>query len=216
MLSDGHIDSHGRIDLYNKNEEYILYIKSVLENITNTRCHIYKKYDKRFNVFGYRLTTNSTPYFKKLRAIFYNEDGVKHITKYIADRIDFEALAHIWMCDGYMYHAINRQSNTIRNIGYFCLEGFPKEELDIFNKRLSELGIDARYDKVAWGRGYRLAISSYPLQRFIDNIIQYMLPCFMYKTILYYKSMWFVDSSLQSAEQYIRNYDSVEDIVRHS
>lgn len=216
MLSDGYIDRNGRLDLYNKNEEYILYVKSILENITRTRCKIYKKHDNRFNVDGYRLTTNCTPYFKKIRDIFYTDDCKKHITKYICDRLDYESLSHAWMCDGYMYNAFNRKANKIQNIGYFCLEGFPAEELNLFSDRLIKLGIESRLEKVDWGFGFRPKITSVSLQRFVDSIFQYIIPCFKYKTILYYKSSKYVDSNLQSAEQYIIYYDNIEDIVRHS
>jgi len=216
MLSDGYIDRNGRLDLYNKNEEYILFVKDVLEQITLVKCHIYEKYDARFDVYGYRLTTNVTPYFKKIRKIFYDENGVKRITKYIVDRLDFESLAHAWMCDGYMYHAMNRKENKVQNLGYFCLEGFPPEELSLFIKRLSKLSIESRLEKVDWGFGFRPKISSLFLQVFIDNIFQYVIPCFKYKTLLYYKSNKYLDSNLQSAEQYVIYYDNIEDIVRHS
>lgn len=216
MLSDGYIDRNGRLDLYNKNEDYVLYVKSILENITRTRCKVYKKYDKRFDVYGYRLTTNCTPYFKKMRDIFYMNDRKKHLSRYICDRLDFESLAHAWMCDGYMYNSVNRRENKIQNIGYFCLEGFPDVELNIFTERLLKLGIDSRLEKVAWGYGFRPKITAVSLQRFIDSIFQFIIPCFKYKTTLYYKSNKYLDSNLQSAEQYIVYYDNIEDIVRHS
>lgn len=216
MLSDGYVDKNGRFDLYNKNEEYILYIKSVLEQITLVKCNVYRKYDKRFDVYGYRLTTNTTPYFKKIRKIFYDENGIKRITKYIVDRLDFESLAHIWMCDGYMYHAINKRKNKIQNLGYLCLEGFSSKELDLLIKKLSKLNIESRLEKVDWGFGFRPKISAQSLQLFIDNIFQYIIPCFKYKTILYYKSKKYLDSNLQSAEQYVIIYNNIEDIVRHS
>jgi hypothetical protein len=215
LISDGHIDKNGRFDLYNKNEEYILFVKEVFENITNTRCKIYKKYDKRFNVFGYRLATNCTPYFKKLREIFYDEQGKKHLTKYIVSRIDFEALSHIWMCDGFLRHTPNHKKQKIQNLGFFCLESFPLEELKLLQNKLLSLGIESRFEVVPWGFKYRLKISAIPLQKFIDGIFQYIIPCFKYKTILYYKSMLYVDSNLQSAEQFIIFYDDIEDIVRH-
>jgi len=216
IISDGYIAQGGRIDLYNKNQEYILFVKNILENITRTRCSIYKKHDNRFNVDGYRITSNQNPYFKKIREIFYDQDGKKHLSKYIVDRIDFQCLAHIWMCDGYMYHAKNKNKNKIQNIGYLCLEGFQQKELEILINRLEKMGISSRLEKVDWGYGNRIKISGKSLQIFIDGIFQYIIPCFLYKTTLYYKSSVYLDSDLQSAEQYVKYYDDVEDIVRHS
>lgn len=216
ILSDGYIGKTGRLDLYNKNIEYIQSILPYINSITRTRCSIYEKMDSRFGSIGYRLTTNSTPYFKKFRDIFYSSDGRKHITKYIVDRLDFQSLAHIWMCDGYLFHAKDYKKQKIQNIGYFCLEGFPEIELLLFINRLKELGIESRLEKVAWGFGFRPKISGKSLQKFIDNIYKHIEPCFKYKTNLYYKSNLYLDSSLQSAEQYVRYYTRIEDIVRHS
>lgn len=215
IASDGYVDERSRLALYNKNEEYILHTKSILENITGIRCHIYKAHDSRFNVDGYRLTTNVSPYFKKIRKIFY-ETGRKKLTSYIVSRFDFETLAHIWMCDGYLLHHKNRKTNKIQNIGYFCLESFPKEELNKLIAKLSKMGIYSRLQKVRWGFGYRIKISGLALQKFIDDIIKYIIPCFEYKTLLYYKSRDYLDSNLQNTKQFIRIYNDIEDIVRHS
>lgn len=216
MLSDGYIDRNGRFDLYNKNLEYVEFVADIISNITRIKCHIYKKYDKRFDTTGYRLTTNSSPYFKKMREIFYNSGGRKTLTKYIVDRLDFESLAHAWMCDGYMFHAKNNKKNKVQNFGFYCLEGFDKNELVLFTNRLSVLGIESKIVPFPRGYGYRPRISGVDLQRFIDNIYQFIVPCFLYKTTLYYKSMKYIDSNLQSAEQYIKSYTCTDDIVRHS
>lgn len=216
ILSDGCIDQSRRFDLYNIHEEYVILISNYLNSITNTRTSIYKKYDKRFtDSIGYRLTTNGNKYFSKFREMFYT-NGRKTLTKYICDRLDFQALAHVWMCDGYMYHAKNPKENKIQNIGYFCLEGFPRDELQLFVNRLSELGINSRLEKVAWGFGFRPKISGIDLQKFVDKIYPYIIPCFQYKTFLYYKSSKYLDSDLQSAEQFVKYYERIEDIVRHS
>lgn len=215
ILSDGYIDKHGRFDLYNKYESYIDLINIYLDQLTRTRYTKYRKFDPRFNVHGYRTITNGTRYFKKFREIFYQDDK-KVLTKYICDRLDFQSLAHIWMCDGYLFHAKNKREDKIQNIGYFCLESFPRDQLDLFINRLKELGIESRLESVVWGYGYRPKISGKALQIFMDKIHHYITDEFKYKTILYYKSSKYLDSNLQSAEQYVQFYEHVEDIVRHS
>jgi len=125
-------------------------------------------------------------------------------------------MAHIWMCDGFLNHHKNKNTNKNQNIGYLCLESFPKEELNILIAKLSRMGICSRLQKVRWGFGYRIKISGTALQKLMDGIIKYIIPCFKYKTFLYYKSKEYLDSNLQNAEQFIRTYNDIEDIVRHS
>lgn len=214
ILSDGYVDKSRRFDLYNKNKEYVEYLNSYLLGITGIKTNLYTKYDERFDTTGFRIITNGSRYFAKFREIFYDVSGRKHLTSYICDRLDFQALAHIWMCDGYLFHAKNKKANKLQNIGYFCLESFTKDELGLFISRLSDLGINSRLETVPWGHGFRPKISGVDLQKFIDGIYKYIIPCFHYKTILYYKSTKYVDSNLQSAEQFVKYYKQVEDIVQ--
>lgn len=217
VASDGYI-SQGRFDLFTKSKGYCEYIKQVIENLPNIRTTMYYKKDNRKDSYGgYRLFTSKHEYFVKMQNIFYKE-GKKHLTDYTCSRFDINSFAHIWMCDGYLEHRKNRKKNTIQNIGWMCLESFPKEELDVFvnymNKRLK---INAGFEKVEWGFGYRVRIGGDNLQKFINSIYPYVHEDFKYKTYLYYKPDSIrCDVSLPNAEQYLKTYIDVEDIVRHS
>jgi len=221
ILSDGHLSKAGksaRFDFYNKNKNYSEYIKDVLDELPKLKTTLYKKEDKRFNTFGYRVFTTTHRYLTKLHECFYNSDNTKILSSYILKRIDAEALAHIFMCDGYLEHNLNRKRESIQTYGNFCLECFSKEELEEFIKMLKlNFNIDAILHNVEWGKGYRVRVTAINLQKMIDLIYPYMLESFKYKTILFYKTDKYIDKDLINAEHFIKYYTSineVEDIIR--
>lgn len=215
VISDGSIDVSGqRFDFYSKQEEYAKYVYNVLTQITGMKVTFKVKHDKR-GYTGYRVFTTKHAYWKNLADVIYN--GRKELNKYIVDRIDAESLAHIWMCDGYLEHSKNRKSNSVQNVGWFCLESFPKEELEILqNHLLNTWGISSTIIPKPWGFGYRLRVGGESLQKLISTIYPFILNCFKYKTPLFYKTKGAANMSLPSAEQYIVLYQCIEDIVRHS
>lgn len=214
-LSDGHIDvDKQRFDFYSKEEEYARYVYNVLSQITGMDVVFRVKHDKRGHT-GYRVFTRKHAYWKNIGGKIYN--GRKELNAYNVSRIDAEALAHIWMCDGYLEHAKNRKTNKVQNIGWFCYEAFPKEELQLLQEHLlSSWGIESSLISKPWRFGYRIRVGGESLQKLISTVYPYILDCFKHKTILYYKSKVNADMSLPSAEHIIVEYSDVEDIVRHS
>lgn len=214
-LSDGHIDTNNhRFDFYSSKEEYAKYIYQTLRNISGLSVKFQVKHDKR-GYTGYRVITRKHAYWKNLGDKVYC--GRKELNSYTVSRVDEEALAHIWMCDGYLEHAKNRKTNKVQNIGWFCLEGYPPKELDMFRKHLKDRwNISSSLVKKPWGYGSRIRVGGKNLQRLVSLVFPYILDCFKYKTSLFYKSEKSVDWSLPSAKQYIHFYECVEDIVRHS
>lgn len=215
VISDGSIDvSNSRFDFYSKEEAYAKYVYSVLTQITGMKVTFKVKHDKR-GYTGYRVFTAKHAYWKNLSDKLYS--GRKELNKYIVDRIDALSLAHMWMCDGYLEHSKNRKLGKVQNIGWLCLESFPKEELEILQEHFKHtFGINSSLIKKPWGFGYRVRIGGLDLQKLISLIYTYILDCFKYKTTLFYKQNGNVDMTLPSAGQYIRNYECIEDIVRHS
>ena len=214
-LSDGYIDTKGdRFELYSKQFEYAEYVAQVLKQISGMGVRFTIRRDKRGWV-GYRVATTKHAYWSNLKKTTY---GVrKQLINYSAERVDEEALAHIWMCDGYLEHAKNRKKDTVQNIGWFCLEAFPKEELVFLQRRLlSCWGIETSLVKKPWGFGYRIRVGGEHLRKLISIMYPFILNCFSYKTPLFYKQKGIVDMSLPNAEHFIREYSGVEDIVRHS
>ncbi len=216
LLSDGSLDKNTkRFDLYNKNREYVEYLLDTFSNLTHSSFSSKEVFDKRFNVTGYRIWSKRSKYLNKLYEIFYPNNGRKILSKYIVDRLNAEALAHVWMCDGYLEHAKNRKKDKVQNIGWFCLESFPKEELQILQKHLlKKYAVKSSLIKKPWGFGYRIRIGGGDLQRFISLVYPYIENCFQYKTILFYKRKE-TALKLPNAEQYVYKYKHIEDIVRH-
>ena len=170
LLSDGSIDTKtNRFDVYSKQPEYINYLHSVMSELTHTKFTTKQRYDKRFDVYGYRMWSTRSKYMTKLFNIFY-PNGRKQLSSYIVSRLDAEALSHVWMCDGYLEHAKNRKTNKVQNIGWFCLESFPKEELTLLCDHLTTFGISSSLVKKPWGFGYRIRIGGESLQKFISLI----------------------------------------------
>jgi len=216
LISDGSLDrGTRRFDLYSKQKDYATYIQQVLSQLTHTRFSLKEKFDPRFNTTGYRVWSTRSKYLSKMYEILYPNNGRKALSKYVCDRLDTEAFAHIWMCDGYLEHAKNRRKEKVQNVGWFCLESFPKEELKLLQDRLLELGIGSSLVSKPWGFGYRIRIGGENLQKFISLIYPYILDCFKYKTVLFYKQES-TALELPSAEHYVETYNIVEDIVRHS
>lgn len=217
LLSDGSLDRNTkRFDFYSKQKEYAEYTQEVLNQLTHSSFSMREVVDKRFGTTGYRVWSKKSKYLSKAYGIFYPNNGRKVLTKYIVSRLDAEALAHVWMCDGYLEHAKNRKTNKVQNVGWFCLESFPKEELEILQKHLeSRFGIQSSLVKKPWGFGWRIRIGGENLQRFISLVYPYILDCFKYKTVLFYKKKS-TALELPSAEHFIVKYNGVDDIVRHS
>lgn len=218
LVSDGHLQKVGntayRFDLYSCRKEYVDYIHSVLTQVTGMEARVVEKKGSRGYV-GYRVFTKTHPYWSTFGEKVYSSR--KALNTYVVSRLNEESLAHIWMGDGYLEHSKNRKLNKVQNIGWLCLEAFPKEELELLQNHLKEsFGIESTLIQKPWGFGYRIRIGGKNLQKFISIIYPYILDCFKYKTLLFYKEKESADMNLPSAEQYIQLYECVEDIVRHS
>lgn len=212
-LTDGTIDlKNQRFGFYSKQEEYARYIYNTLSQITGMGVKFQVVNDKRAYK-GFRVWTRKHAYWKNLGDKVYN--GRKQLTPYIVNRIDEECLAHMWMCDGYLATTKNRKSNKAQNVGWWCLEAFPLEELELFQKKLQKMGIESSLVSVRWGYGWRVRVGGENLQLMISKMYPYILDCFLYKTPLFYKTLESVNMELPNAEQYIHLYGSIEDIVRH-
>ena len=211
VLSDGHIDrKNQRFEFYSKSKLFIDFVSNVLSGITGVTINY--KYDAKNN--GHRIWTKKHAYFKHLGKVCYSSTR-KELNTYNVSRLDLMSIGMMWVCDGYLEHALNRKTNKVQNIGWFCLEAFPKEELELFQKQLLSFGISSSLVKKPWGFGYRIRIGGENLQRFISAIYDYIHPDFRYKTILFYKSEKNFDMGLPSAGHIFQKYENCEDIVRH-
>lgn len=210
IATDGYIDiKNNRFEFYSKSKQLSDDISQTLACITG--CHVNYKYDLKNK--GHRIWTRKHAYFKYMGDKFYSNR--KELNSYVVNRLDQQSLAYMWMCDGYLEHSKNRKKNKIQNIGWFCLEAFPKEELELLQQKLLTYGIQTSLVSKPWGFGYRIRIGGHNLQKFISLIYPHILSDFYYKTVLFYKGKEHV-LNLPSAEHYVKYYNVVDDIVRHS
>lgn len=215
MATDGSVDKTSqRFGFYSKEKDYAEYVFNTMSGLTHTKLAMKEVVHKKYNSKGYRIWSTRSKYLTNLRKIFYPYNDRKCLTDYVVKRLDEEALAHVWMCDGYLERAKNRKEGRVQNIGWFCLEAFPKEELVLFQERLAYYGISSSLVKKPWGFGYRVRIGGENLQKFISIVFPYILDCFKYKTALFYKQKS-TALELPSAEHFIFEYNEVDDIVRH-
>lgn len=217
LITDGSLSkTSNRFDVFNKNKEFIEYLSKVLEKVPGLRFSTKEVFDKRYNrVTGYRLWSTKHPVLTKIYDKVYGI-GRKELNSWCVSRIDAEALAWMWMCDGYLEHAKNRKENRVQNIGWFCLESFPEDELIILQKHLeSKFGIKSSLVSKPWGYGKRIRIGGEDLQKLISLVYPFTLDCFKYKTVLFYKNKKEQNLKLPNAEQYLVEYTDIEDIVRH-
>ena len=210
-LSDGSIDrKNQRFEFYSKSQSFVDFVADTLQQITGVVVNY--KYDAKNN--GHRIWTRKHPYFKHLGEVCYSSSR-KELNTYNVSRLNLMSIGMMWMCDGYLEHALNRKTNKVQNIGWFCLEAFPKPELEMFQKQLLSFGIGSSLVKKPWGFGYRIRIGGSELQKFISAIYEYIHPDFRYKTILFYKTEKNFDMGLPSAGHILQLYEDCEDIVRH-
>ena len=98
---DSKVNCQFILNMRKENEDYVMWVKSVMENVTGV--NIYERPD--YNSDGYsrqpqiRLETNRHPFFTKIRDRIYI-DGHKVIDPHMLKLMDEEALAIIFMCDG--------------------------------------------------------------------------------------------------------------------
>jgi len=212
-LTDASVDArNSRLEFYSKYPEYSQYIAGVLQQaglFVRTKVTTHKKSGH----VGYRVWTRKSAYLKNIFRELW--DTRKFLSRSMAKKLTPLALAHMWMSDGYLEHPKNRRTNKVQNVGWWCLEAFPKEELENFQARLLDFGIASSLVRKPWGYGYRVRVGGENLQKMISLMYPHILPVFQYKTILFYKKRESANLLLPSAEQYIVEYDDIEDIVRH-
>lgn len=213
ILTDAYLDKANRFVLSSKSIDFRNHCASLFASFPNSEkkvwLHSYE--DKRFDTITHIMSASYPAYSIKFREWVY-PTGKKELLKIAVDKLDERALAYMWMSDGYLEHAKNKQRDKIQNVGWFCLEAFEKEQLEYFCSTLNtKYDLDLRLSPVIWGKGYRVKVSGMGLQKFISLIYTYITPTFLYKTKLFYRTLRYCDYSLPSAEHYLVWYETIQD-----
>lgn len=176
---DSKVNCQFILNMRKENEDYVLWVKSVMEEITGV--NIYERPD--YNTDGYnrkpqlRLETNRHPFFTKIRERVYI-DNHKVIDPHMLKMMDEQALAIIFMCDGGV-SLDNRHKNPHARVSLHT-KGFSYAD----NMALSK----AIYDKVGvitnvnrHGKYYYLNVATKSHKDFYYNIKPFVCSSFNYK-----------------------------------
>lgn len=157
--------------------EYILWKKSILEELTSVNYHISE--DKRGNRKPLHvITTKTHPIYTQMRDRFYT-DSYKGIDPHYLKMMDEEYLAILFMDDGSCYkdtrcNATPRACLNTKRLSYgdsWLLKKAIKDKLDL------EFNINRHKNY------YFLSLRTKDYERFSDMVSPFMLNCFSYKLL---------------------------------
>lgn len=162
-----------------ENEDYLLWVKETLENITPVR--LAKRPD--YNTDGYnrkpqmRLESNRHPYFTKIRERIYI-DNHKVIDPHMLKQMDAEALAIIFMCDGGT--SLNLRNKNPHAGIYLHTKGFSYADNMALSKAIYEAtGVISTINK--HNQYFYLNVATKTHKLFYETVKPHMKPSFDYK-----------------------------------
>lgn len=174
------------MNMKKENLDYILWVKSVLEQVTGTRMYDRKDY----NTDGcnrkpqVRLESNRHPALTTIRDRIYCVDGHKGIDMHTMKLLDWEAMAILYMCDG------SGQEYLRPDIGMVN----PSCKVTLNMKRLSEaeqlilkrtirdnLGVEFNVNRQ--NKYFYLNLRTKDVNKFMDGVMPFMCESFMYKIV---------------------------------
>ncbi len=170
------------MNMVRANEDYVLYCKDILENITSCKLTEVQKEGNRQQQL--RLETKAHPLFSKLRDRIYVMN-YKSIDNHSLKLLDYEALAFLYMSDGCLYKDFRP------NIGMVT----PSYNITLNLKRLSygdqlilkkalKDKLDLEFNINRQNNYYYLRLRTKDIPKFIEGITPYILPSFLYKVTL--------------------------------
>lgn len=176
---DSKVNCQFVMNMRKENEDYIMWVKETLENITSVNTYERKDY----NDDGYtrqpqiRLESNRHPYFTKIRDRIYI-DSRKVIDPHTLKLMDGEALAIIFMCDG----GVNldmRCKNPHASIALHT-KGFSHPENMALSKCIyDKTGVVTNVNR--HGKYYYLNVATKSHKLFYETVKPHVLPSFDYK-----------------------------------
>ena len=162
-----------------ENEDYLLWVKETLENITSVRLTERPDYntDGYFRQPQLRIETNRHPYFTKMRERLY-VDNHKVIDPHMLKQMDAEALAIIFMCDG----GVSLDSRNKKPHARICLhtKGFSYADNMFLSKAIHDAtGVITTVNHQ--GKYYYLNVATKTHKLFYETVKPYVKPSFDYK-----------------------------------
>jgi hypothetical protein len=167
------------MNMVEKNEDYVIYCKSILENITS--CKIAKVQKEGNRQPQLRLSTMAHPFFNTMRERIYVEN-YKSIDHHALKLLDYEALAFLYMSDGSLGKYFRPEIGMI-NPSYkitLNLKRLSYGDLFILKKALKDY-LDLEWNIHKHGKYFYLSLRMKDVRKFIEGITPYILPSFLYK-----------------------------------
>lgn len=162
-----------------QHEEYLMWQKSVLENLTTVAVYRNAEHTDKNGVNhqeSIRIETKSHPFFTKLYDRWYFQ-GRKTFSVHDANNLDWRGLANWYMDDGYI---LNCQDKSQRGTMWLCTDNFTHPEVILLQKILYErFGLPFNTRKR--GNTYRLVLRRKFTQQFADGVKPYVFESFKYK-----------------------------------
>lgn len=167
------------MNMRKENEDYILWVKQTLENITSVSI----REPADYNTDGctrkplLRLESRAHPYFTKIRERVYI-DNHKVIDPHLLKQMDAEALAIIFMCDGGT-HLDLRFKNPHASISLHTKGYSYADNMALSKSIYKNLGIVTNVNR--HNKYWFLRVSTKSHKKFYDEVNPYVCPSFAYK-----------------------------------
>lgn len=170
------------MNMVEKNEDYVIKCKDILENVTSCRIYNVTKDDTRQNQL--RLETKRHPFFSTLRDRIY-VGTYKSIDIHTLTLLDYEALSFLYMSDGCLTKDFRPEIGMV-NPSYnvtLNLKRLSYGDLLILKKALKEK-LDLEWNINKNGKYYFLRLRTKDVTKFVEGITPFMCDSFLYKVTL--------------------------------
>lgn len=155
-------------------EDFIVWVKSVIENITSCTIKLTKRELPRKNI--YKVQSLSHPFFNDIRDRVY-VDKYKSIDPHALKLLDWQSLAIMYMCDGCL--GSNKHKNSFTTTLNLCRLSYGDQLL--LKKALKER-LDLEWNVVrTGGKYYTLRLRMKDFDKFMNGIEPYIFESFKYK-----------------------------------
>ena len=186
IMGDGGVYPQGKehsfiMNMVEKNLDYIVLCRDILENITSTTVVSVVKDESRQNQL--RLGTKSHPFFTTMRDRIY-VDKYKSIDNHALKLLDYEALSFLYMSDGSLKTDFRPSIGMIKPAYDVTLnlKRLSYGDLLLLKKALKDC-LDLEWNINKNGKYYYLRLRSKDVQKFMSGIRSFITPSFQYKIL---------------------------------
>lgn len=165
------------ISMVEKHEDFLLWVKDVVENITSAKITLEKRETPRQNV--YKVYSLTHPFFNDIRERVY-VGNYKSIDNHALKLLDFQALAILYMCDGCLgKHTRENGSFSYTTTLNLCRLSYGDQ---LLLKRALKDKLDLEWNIVKTNtKYYSLRLRGKDFDKFMQGINPFVFDSFKYK-----------------------------------